>query len=341
MASSWLTRIGAVLAFLVAATSAMPQTQDLSTLYEALLTQSRAADFTPLSGPTIVAHTAHPEARSETWTITAHLEDPEGDPIDLQVTLARLGLRSETDHPLDVTALYRGHLLMSDGARPLAEERLSRGLGAAGEDGLFTWIDDWSLGVNALDDVFLTLPTGGREISLLLRTRPAVPQRINGDTPIRGYSLASLPAEAEIDGETFTGIAWFDHLWGDVPLPGGPLTYDRLVVHLDDGSAVSLLRTRRRDGQGIATLDGARIDGAGQATAFTDEVAEMALAADKRLTTWSLTGVGLNLSLATPADLHRPDFTLPFQTASFPVTGTADGKPVTGRATLQLSETAP
>jgi predicted secreted hydrolase len=37
-----------------------------------------------------------------------------------------------------------------------------------------------------------------------------------------------------------TGTAWLDRLWGDVPLPGGPVLRDRLVLHLSDGTDLSL-----------------------------------------------------------------------------------------------------
>ena len=53
-----------------------------------------------------------------------------------------------------------------------------------------------------------------------------------------------------------SGVAWFEHLWGDLPFPGGPTATDRLVLHVDDGSELSIARTRRRDGTGTPTLDG-------------------------------------------------------------------------------------
>jgi hypothetical protein len=81
------------------------------------------------------------------------------------------------------------------------------------------------------------------------------------ETPgTRGFAVTRLSAAGTLaSGDRalqLTGTAWLDRVWGDVPLPGGPLARDRLVLHLSDGTDLSLLRTRRSDGRGIATLDG-------------------------------------------------------------------------------------
>lgn len=318
-------------AVLLLTASASAQSPDAATLYEEILALGDAADFPPPSGPVEVSHAAHPETRSESWVFTAHLVSETGEQSTLQASFARLGLRAGAETAFDATALFRGNAILANGEAGIrAEERFSRGLGAAGADGAGVWIDDWSLVLDATGGLALSLPLADRAVSLALKTRPANDPLLTAqdDAPFRGYSLPAVPVAATIDGQTLSGTAWFDHFWGDVPLPGGPLAYDRLIIHLDDGSAISLIRTRRRDGAGITTLDGALVDALGTPAELSDETVT--------LTDTSLSGAGLDLSFDILA-AGTSEFVSPVATSVLAVTGTRDGAPVAGIGTLQLS----
>ena len=65
--------------------------------------------------------------------------------------------------------------------------------------------------------------------------------------PFRGYTITRMTAEGFVgvgkEQQAVRGLAWLEHLWGDVPLPLGPIVWDRLQLHLDDGTDLSLIRT--------------------------------------------------------------------------------------------------
>jgi len=159
--------------------------------------------------------------------------------------------------------------------------------------------------------------------------------------PARGFAISRLevtgrvgPAETEV-----SGAAWLDRLWGDLPAPGGPLVYDRMIVHLDDGSDLSLLRTRRRDGRGSATIDGVLVDADGEATALGEDTA---LADGDEPGVWRLGAPGLALRATELPGSGLRDFAVPLRHVGLRVEGTRAGAPVSGTGTLLLSpEAAP
>lgn len=321
--------IGWVAAALALTGPAAAQTPDAQALYRQILELSEPDAFAAPAGPVTVDHAAHPDAQSETWLIVAHLSDGNGAPVTLHANLSRLGLRGKAASDLDVTTLWRGHLIvLPTDADPLAEERVSRGLGAAGADPKAVWIDDWTLDTTSPANLSLTTDA----LSLTLDTAASADPLLADDPelPFRGYTLPSVPVTATLDGQTLTGTAWIDHLWGDVPVPGGPLAYDRLILHLDDGSAVSLLRTRRQDGQGIATLDGTLTDPSGRTVSLSDATVD--------LTEDQLAGAGLDLTLDTSRTATAP-FAFPLTTRMLTAAGTRNGTPVNGLGSLQLSGT--
>jgi predicted secreted hydrolase len=326
--------IGCLAAALVLSGSVDAQSADLTNLYEEFFALGAASEFTRPAGPVEVLHTAHPEARSELWLIAAHLRTPEGDPVSVHFSLSRLGVRAEVGTAFDLRSFYRGHVIVTSAHHmPKAEERFSRGLGAAGEDAGSVWIDDWSLEADTEDFLSLHLSAEGSPISVALEIRPDEGQLVaeTDDAPLLGYSLPGVPISVEHDRQLLTGFGWFDHFWGDVPLPGGPVTYDRLIVHLDDGSALSLVRAQRRDGQGLSTLDGAFVDTSGAMVALSDENVE--------LTETRLAGGGLDLELE-PMERQAASFVVPAVTTLLRVTGTRNGSPVTGIGTMQDSDGA-
>lgn len=326
-----MLRFATICLFSLIANMSGAQSPDAEGLLQSLLEQSSAEAFERPIGPSVVMHGPHPDARSESWTIVAHLTDHSGKSYSVQIAMARLGLKQNADGPFDVTAVYRGHVIVSsEDQNQVAQERVSRGLGGAGENALSTWIDDWTLSFEMQDDVPVSIKADTSDLVLNLQTRGVASLLLPDDeSPLRGYSLPLVRVEGAIDGEPMSGVGWFDHLWGDVPLPGGPLAYDRLVLHLDDGVAVSLLRTRRRDGSGIATLDGALI--APQATPIGLGDENMSFTGDR------LVGGGLDLSLDVLDRTATNHFLAPFETQVIRVEGTRDGQPVSGMGTLQLS----
>lgn len=158
--------------------------------------------------------------------------------------------------------------MLTDADGAAGEERVNRAvLGIAGADGRAVWLEDWRLAHDG--GLRVAARIGDRAVALRLTPlKPALavdPE--GGAAPFRGYALPRLAVEGTLGDAAVTGLAWLDHLWGDVPLPVGPVALDRWQIHLRDGSELSITRTRRRDGRGTPTLTALRIgpDGAAEA----------------------------------------------------------------------------
>jgi predicted secreted hydrolase len=132
-----------------------------------------------------------------------------------------------------------------------------------------------------------------------------------------------------------TGTAWLDRAWGDLPAPGGPLAYARLIAHMEDGTNLSVLRTSRRDGRGGATVDGGLSGGGLGPRALSDGVT-MTPESDARLS-WSLAGEGLDLRIAPMQVADGKGDAVPVTQALVSITGTRDDMAVSGTGTLQLT----
>jgi predicted secreted hydrolase len=340
--------------------------QQAAAMLRGLIDESAEADFGRPPGDRELSfpadHGGHPGARAETWTLAAHLEDGAGRAVGVQLSLARFGVRAAgaapDAAPWALSALHRGHAVLvradDDGAR--AEERLSRGAaGASGHAGAppAVWLDDWSIAFGSGpggDGITVSASPGGTPVRLTLRPVKGV-LRSNGDggAPFRGYAMPRLAVEGAIgagDGRrTVAGTAWLDHLWGELPLPGGPVAYDRLVLHLDDGSDLSLVRSRRRDGRGGASAEGVLVTPDGTRRTLPPE--DLSVEARAHWTPpdgggtypleWRVRGHGLDLRVAPVVEDQLHHFTEPLWSGLVTVEGSRDGAPVSGAGTLQLT----
>ncbi|TVQ57156.1 MAG: hypothetical protein EA355_05185 [Rhodobacteraceae bacterium] len=323
-----------------------------------------SAEFDRLEGPWALSlpadHGPHGEAPTEIWQLTAHLEDERGAPVGVQFMLVRMGLAGPdapaADSPWALRDLYRGHLVLVEAgdARLRAQERFGRGApGVAGFDAerREMRLDNWSL----------TFPEGGEGEAWALRTDPGelgvaldlTPERallrIDAEAaPFRGYAFTRLRAQGAVRTEagerTVSGVAWFDHLWGELPLPGAaPVASDRLQAHLDDGSEVSVIRSRRVDGVGAPVVDAILVGPDGAATAFSGEAARLE---PERVwrdgetawpVAWRLEAGDLTLDVAPVMDAQAPDFRVSMWSGLVRVEGRRGARAVSGLGTLQLS----
>lgn len=305
-------------------------------------------------------HGAHPAMRAETWMIAAQLEDEDGEAIGVTFTLSRFGLRAEPSASensfWDVHALYGAYatLTRESEGRARGEERLGRGAGAAGHDrGVReVWLDDWRLSYGGGPkgrDVALSARVDGVPIDLVLApTKGARPIDGENDAPLQGFAMPRMSVEGRVGSgasETVaTGSAWLDRAWGELPAPGGALAYDRLILQLDDGTDVSLVRTRRRDGRGGATLGGILVGPAGATRTVSDEVIEMRPASDPppernggQTLDWTLVGEGLDLRIEPLVRDQAEASSLLDWGGTVAVSGRRDGAAVEGLGMLQLS----
>ena len=303
-------------------------------------------------------HAPHDAARAELWQLSLHLRDETGAPLGLQFSLLRLAARppeAEPDTaPVARRDLYRAHVTHADPAGSRGAERLARGLaGLAGPDpdpdpdapATTLRLDDWSL---TLGPGPWRLVAALGDVAADLALAPERPPRAAGDAaPFRGYAVPRLRVEGTVETpagpRAVAGHAWFDHLWGDLPLPGAaPVVSDRLQLHLDDGTDLTLLRSRRADGPGAPTLDALLLAPDGTATALADEALRFEPTRRWRdgardwPVAWTLAAGDLTLAIEPVADAQAHGFAVPLWSGLVRAEGTRAGRPVAGLGTLQM-----
>lgn len=303
-------------------------------------------------------HAPHPQARSEAWLLTAHLQDEAGSFAAVQFALLRIGLMAPDKPPSGAgwegREIYRGHVVLLDSAghRAMAEERIRRGMpGVAGLDpnGPALRLDDWAIAFGT-DGGQWQLRAGAGDASAELALIPLHPANSAdaAEAPFRGYGFSRMQAEGTLNlggqAQVLSGTAWFEHLWGDLPLPdGGPIASDRLILHLDDGSDLSVTRARRADGRGSATVE-AFIAGAGaDAGAIGTDAAEMEPLRHWQgrhanwPVAWTLRLDDLLLAVTPVAEDQEHDFIAPVWSGLVRAEGQRGGRRITATGTLQLT----
>ncbi|MDZ7852035.1 MAG: lipocalin-like domain-containing protein [Halomonas sp.] len=321
-------------------------------------------EFDRLAGPwelTLPAdHGVHAEASTELWQVSAHLADEDGQPVGVQFLLFRIGLAGPDapppTSPWEARELYRGHVVLVEAADEtiVAEERFARGMaGLAGfEENLGELrIENWSLDFpDRADADQWTLNTDIGDIRVELNLTPEKePLRVDGDAlPFRGYAFSRLRAEGSVEKKEYrrsvSGTVWFEHLWGELPIPGGtPVASDRLQVQLDDGSELSVFRSRRLDGTGTPTVEALLIDAEGTAVAYDDDTAQLELsrrwqgAQATWPVDWQLRLGDLQLTITPVMDAQEHDFMVSVWSGLVRAQGERGDRPVSGLGTLQLT----
>lgn len=224
-------------------------------------------------------HGRHGRYRTETWQLSGVLESADGRRQGLLLALTRVALGPAPPAPdagWSSGEIYAGLFTLSDpgGAGLQTAERLSRGgIGLAGwqADPLQLWIEDWSIrqaGSRQREpDLDLHVASEWGDLSLRLRSRQAL---VSADDvasaedgrgpPFAYYVQPRLAASGELrHGERITEVSGelsLEHAWGELPLPGGPVTRDRFTLYLDDGRVVLLVRSHRVDASGTPTAFG-------------------------------------------------------------------------------------
>lgn len=310
-------------------------------------------------------HGAHDRSRTETWQLLTHLSDEDGNELGFQFVFLRMGIAAPTAPPQesiwDVRQLERVHVALVDAnsAKVAHEERFGRGIPRlsgfdleAGELRLDNWLlrfgDDSAQPTLKLHATISDTAVVELEMQPVKQVVPL--EAGGGDAPFVGYSMTRLTVDGSVDqGQgkiRVTGTAWYDHLWGELPVPGaGPVAWDRVQLQLEDGTEISAIRSRRIDGRGAATVNGAIFEPNGEVISLDDETIQMNASRNwqspstgvKYPIEWQLTGPDLDITIEPLFDAQVLDFSVPLWSGIVRVNGKRAEAPVSGFGTLQLT----
>ena len=261
-------------------------------LVAALLERLPDEPASPAAEPRWPADLAfHPEARAESVGIDAVLEDARGRRHVLVRRFDRLSAggapgngeagtgNGESFGFRDVMRLSGSHATAADAggaprtSRRDAFERVTLGLAASDEETLR--VRDASLVVAAAPGGRASCRTRytlseGRGTTLRLDQFRCPTGTLTGDLVLATSPTLALAGTLALDGEPLevVGRAWMRRVWGEPPVGGGAVVFDRLVLDLDGLGLVDAARSRRRSGRGpaiaSATLRGAEAGGAAE-----------------------------------------------------------------------------
>ena len=213
---------------------------------------SRWSSYPAVSLP---ADDAPHDSLTEWWYYTGHLVTDSGE---------RFGFELVTFQAVrgDLPVAYVGHFAITDHQRRdfQYDQRSARGPRQTNEDGFDLNVDGWRM-VGGEGDNQLSASMKSYAIDLTLRPRkPAVLHDEDGlisfgDTGSSYYvTRTRLDVQGVIDDheqqKPVTGVAWFDHQWGNFLVLGGG--WDWISAQLNDGS--DLMVNAVRDERGAAQL---------------------------------------------------------------------------------------
>jgi predicted secreted hydrolase len=211
-------------------------------------------------------HGAHPDLRTEWWYITGHAESG-GRSFGFQVTFfrTRVDATQGMHSAFAAKQLLFAHAAITDvqGRKLWHDQRIARagfGIAQASEEDARLRLRDWSLGRES-ETWHAVLPATG--FGLDLRCTPTQPVLLQGKAGLsrKGpeqqqasyyYSIPQLAVAGQLSlqGRSFavTGRAWLDHEWSEEVLHPDAVGWDWVGMNLDDGSALTAFRLRRKDG---------------------------------------------------------------------------------------------
>lgn len=232
-------------------------------------------------------HGAHPEFATEWWYFTGNLNADTGTALGYQLTLFRLGMKSELVDdvsPWRSHQLYMGHLAVSDieNSKHYSEERFSRaaaGLAGAQTIPLKVWLGPWS--ITATQETLFPLRLNAEsnnmaiDLTLLKPNKPIVLQGKQGLSQKSAtvgnasyyYSYTRIPTQGNIliDDRKLSvkGNSWFDREWSSSALSADQQGWDWFSLQLNDQREIMFYQLRDKQGHAQRLSEGVLVDASG------------------------------------------------------------------------------
>ena len=221
-------------------------------------------------------HGAHSDFKTESWFLTGYLANEAGRRFGFQLAIFRFGLKPpstvERASAWGTREIYRGHFSVTDVASNqfFATERFSRAaleLSGSQQIPVRVWLENWEMTFEDSEiefpvfsmrasnaDIRIEVQMQNLKPSLLFGTNRGSIEEGTSRANFYSYSLTRLHSQGTIKlgAQKFNveGLAWLDRAWGEIPLPVGPIVWDRFLLHLNDGSEFLATTLRRRAGGG-------------------------------------------------------------------------------------------
>ncbi len=316
-------------------------------------------------------HASHPAFQTEWWYYTGHLNS-NGRWFGYELTFFRVGVDS-TRAPARsawIREVLFAHLALTDeqGRRFSFDQRLTRpALGMSGADTARyrVWVEDWSAGLEP-DGAAHRLRAFTPGFGIDLRLRPDKPVVIHGSKGVSqksaGLGRAShylsftrMSTEGRIvtgaDTLAVTGTSWMDHEFGSNQLGGGQVGWDWFAIQLDDGNELMLYRLRRANGTVEPMSSGTWVarDGTSEhlpLSAFeitSDRTWKSTRTSAVYPARWRVQVPGRQLDLTIEPVLADQELVMDgpvgvrYWEGSVRISGSAAGRPVTGRGYVELT----
>ncbi|MGH8646563.1 MAG: lipocalin family protein, partial [Gammaproteobacteria bacterium] len=142
-----------------------------------------------------------------------------------------------------------------------------------------------------------------------------------------------------------------DRAWGLVPVPDGPVVWDRFLIQLDDGREIVVFRLRRRDGSGKPVVSmaligqDAKLWSLDQTALSVQPQGYWKSPVDSALypVRWrlALPAQGIRLDVVPLMEGQEVDLSLRYWGGTVRVDGEVQGQPVVGTGYAELTGYAP
>ena len=316
-------------------------------------------------------HASHDDFKTEWWYFTGHLKTDAGASYGYELTFFRSGMDSspaESTSRWDLQNVYMAHLALTDpqGHKFYFREKLNRnapGVAGARQDSCYVYNELWSL--EELGDKFVLradVPEFGIHLLLSSKKKPTI-HGANGVSQKAScvgcashyYSMTRL----ETTGTLFldkksvpvSGLSWMDHEFGSNQLTTDQVGWDWFSVQLENGYELMLYSMRRNDGSIDKNSSGTLVAPDGSSRHLT--VTDFSIKANSEWKStksggtypmdWQVTIPSANLNLKILPTMREQELVTAGSTGvvywegDSTVSGTKDGKPVTGQAYVEMT----
>jgi len=315
-------------------------------------------------------HGPHNQFRSEWWYFTGNLNNPQGRQFGYELTFFRFALKPELPKSKSAwrsNQMYMAHLTLTDveANRFYTDERFSRAgneLAGASNKSYQVWLYDWSAKTEGTVDFPLRLHanSNGFAIELILTSPKGYVMQGNQGLSQKSsesgnasyyYSYPRLETNGTVSvgGKPFSviGTSWMDREWSTSALSNEQSGWDWFSLQLSDNTELMFYQLRRKDGQHDSNSSGSYMTADNAKISLKDHDATITT-----LDSWksphseitypsrwrlSVPSQALELEIVPLINDQELNVSYRYWEGAVKVTGTKQGKPISGQGYVELA----